>query len=102
MYLIMFLFSVLNFCVFLFSLLCGGFFAYINRALQRSPGGRARRAPFLARRILHFCGLFTKKFGLIFKGSPSTSSGQARECPHPLAAPSVYPERSRRAQPSAS
>lgn len=35
-----------------------------------------------------FGGLFTKKFGLSFKGSPSTSSGQARECPHPLAAPS--------------
>jgi hypothetical protein len=33
-------------------------------------------------------GLFTKKFELYFKGSPSTSSGQARKRPHPLAAPS--------------
>jgi hypothetical protein len=34
-------------------------------------------------------GLFTKKFELFFKGSPSTSSGQARKRPHPLAAPSL-------------
>jgi len=33
-------------------------------------------------------GLFTKKFELYFKGSPLASSGLARECPHPLAAPS--------------
>src|SRR3989304_5789644 len=72
MYLIMVLFSFLNFCVFLFSFICGGFFAYINRALQRSPRGRARRAPFLTRRKIHFCGLFTKKFGLSFKGSAAS------------------------------
>src|SRR3990167_6466947 len=32
----------------------------------------AWRAPFLTRRILHFCGLFTKKYGLIFKGSAAS------------------------------
>ena len=36
--------------------LIGGFFAYINRALQRSPRGRARRAPLLTRRKIQNCG----------------------------------------------
>ena len=64
---------------FFFSLfICGGFFAYTNRALQRSPRGRARRAPIITRRKIHLCGLFTQKFGMNFKGSTSASSGQAR------------------------
>ena len=55
--------TLTNFCVFLSSLLSGGFFAYINRALQRSPRGRptflrvkARRAPSPTIQILQNCG----------------------------------------------
>ena len=54
-------------------------------ALMRSPRPPPRRAHLF---LFTICGLFTKKFELYFKGSPSTSSGQARECPHPLAATS--------------
>jgi len=55
-------------------------------ALMRSPRPPPRRAHLF---LFTTCGLFTKKFELYFKGSPSTSSGQARECPHPLAEPSL-------------
>jgi len=42
-------------------------------ALGRSQRGRALRAPYPMTLFLQNCGLFTKKFGLNFKGSAASA-----------------------------
>jgi len=74
-------------CFSFLSFLSGGFFANINRALGRSLRERAQRAPFPIRLLLQNCGLFTKKFGLYFKGS--AASGRRHSPRHLYAQPSA-------------